>query len=229
MQFIGSLFDGNGILTALFALGAVIVLIVLGVWLLKMVFNVSGSVARGRNKRLAVVDTLQIDPKRQLLIVRRDNVEHLILTGGPQDVLIEGGFPVQEPAATQTSRRPLPSKAPRLQPDTAPAVSTSRPTDTIPQTVVAVPAAQEPAPDAKSVSPIERLRDLGKPADRRTTRSLRHTGLLRPVTTQDPLPAGQNPDISALPDTDSAKEGEDPTGSEVTAFEQDRTSDTDRK
>lgn len=115
MQFITSLFGGSGntILTAVFALGIVVVLIILGVWLLKLVFNASTNVARGRNRRLSVVDSLPLDPKRQLLIVRRDNVEHLILTGGPQDVVVETGIPVEETPAGQPSRRPLPVVAGR--------------------------------------------------------------------------------------------------------------------
>lgn len=231
MQFITSLFSGsgNGFLTALFALGAVIVLIILGVWLLKLVFNVSGTVARGRNKRLSVVDTLQIDPKRQLLIVRRDDTEHLILTGGPQDLLVESGIAVQDPPVNQLTRRPQPNIPARRPVEAAPNVSTNRPSDSVPHTIVAVPAAPPPEPAPEPVSAIERLRDLGKPTNKRTTRSLRHTGLLRPVTTQDALPAGQNPDISDLADSDSAKEDGEPTGSEVTAFEQDKSRDTNRK
>jgi flagellar biogenesis protein FliO len=110
MQFITSLIGGSGNtwLTALFALGIVVVLIVLGVWLLKLVFNASTSVARGRNRRLAVVDTLALDPKRQLLIIRRDNVEHLLLVGGPQDLVVEAGIPVEETQAAQPTRRPIP-------------------------------------------------------------------------------------------------------------------------
>ena len=70
VQFISSLFGDNGgaILTALFALGVVLVLIVLGVWLLKVVFKMSGSVSRGRNRRLSVIDTLQIDHKPNELL-----------------------------------------------------------------------------------------------------------------------------------------------------------------
>ena len=50
MQFITSLFSGSGntVLTAVFALGIVLVLIVLAVWLLKLISNASGRVARGR-------------------------------------------------------------------------------------------------------------------------------------------------------------------------------------
>ncbi|WP_051335307.1 flagellar biosynthetic protein FliO [Methylocapsa acidiphila] len=44
---------------------------------------------RGRLPRLGVVDAFDLDRQRQLVIVRRDNVEHLIMIGGPNDLVIE--------------------------------------------------------------------------------------------------------------------------------------------
>jgi len=46
----------------------------------------------GRERRLDVIDHANVDGKRRLLLVRRDNVEHLIMTGGPVDVVIETGI-----------------------------------------------------------------------------------------------------------------------------------------
>jgi hypothetical protein len=40
-------------------------------------------------KRLEVVEQAWVDNRRRLIIVRRDNVEHLIMTGGPVDLVIE--------------------------------------------------------------------------------------------------------------------------------------------
>src|SRR5579883_1356161 len=48
----------------------------------------SGSV-RGRQPRLAVIESAAVDQRRSLLLIRRDNVEHLIMIGGPSDVVIE--------------------------------------------------------------------------------------------------------------------------------------------
>src|SRR4051812_10713311 len=49
-----------------------------------------GSAARGRQPRLAVVDAAPIgDGRRKLMIIRRDNVEHLLMIGGPTDVVVE--------------------------------------------------------------------------------------------------------------------------------------------
>jgi flagellar protein FliO/FliZ len=63
-------------------------------------------------KRVYVTEQYNIDGKRRLVLVRRDDVEHLIMTGGPVDVVIETGIaPPREPhpdaagaAATVSSR-----------------------------------------------------------------------------------------------------------------------------
>lgn len=188
MSFLSSLFGGSGnsVVTMLLALGIVLVLIVLGMWLLKVIFNASGNVVRGRNRRLAVVDTLALDQKRQLVIVRRDDVEHLILTGGPQDLVVETGIPVEEAPPAQTGRR-----------SAVAAITARKPTAKTPP--VAPPA---PVPPAEPAAP---------PAEPETTiplrapRSLKDTGLLRSVGPSEPV-AGHNQDNSALAPTDSAKE-----------------------
>ena len=200
MQFITSLFGGSGntILTTVFALGAVIVAILLVLWLLKVLSRATGNVTRGRNRRLAVVDSLALDPKRQLLIVRRDNVEHLIMVGGPQDMVVETGIAVEEVPAAQPTRRPIPMVAARKPaPVKAPAPA---------------PAAAQPAEPAPAVPPtaIERLRELGLPTNKRAHLSLRHTGLLRPVSEMEmPLSPALSPENSSapvVPAPDSAKE-----------------------
>lgn len=201
MQFITSLIGGSGNswLTALFALGIVIVLVVLAVWLLKLVFNASSNITRGRNKRLAVVDSLALDPKRHLLIIRRDDVEHLILTGGPQDVVIETGIVVAEEAAAQPTRRPIPMVAAR---------KAAPPTKTVAPAPVVAPAAPPVAinePTAANTA-IERLRELGQPTDKRAHLSLRHTGLLRPVSDGEITVSPENSVNPAARAPDSAKE-----------------------
>jgi flagellar biogenesis protein FliO len=201
VQFITSLFggEGNSLFTALFALGIVVVLIVLAVWLLKLVFNASGNIARGRNRRLSVVDSLALDPKRQLLIIRRDNIEHLILTGGPQDVVVETGIPVED-APAQATRRPLPVAAPRRPVPARPA------------------AAPTPELEVKPTTAMERLRDL-KPANLvATPRSLRQTGLMRAAPpVEAPVHRAEN---STQMDHDSAKQVEGHSGAESTEFDE---------
>jgi len=43
-------------------------------------------------KRIDIVEQVAVDAKRKLLLVRRDDVEHLVMTGGPVDIVIETGI-----------------------------------------------------------------------------------------------------------------------------------------
>ena len=43
-------------------------------------------------RRLGLVEQTTVDNRRKLLLVRRDGVEHLIMTGGPVDLVIETGI-----------------------------------------------------------------------------------------------------------------------------------------
>jgi flagellar protein FliO/FliZ len=61
--------------------------------------------SQSRQPRLAVVDSAPIDDKRNLVIVRRDNVEHLLLIGGTTDLLVEANI---SQAAVQPAREPEP-------------------------------------------------------------------------------------------------------------------------
>jgi hypothetical protein len=42
--------------------------------------------------RLAIMEHAYVDRQRRLVLIRRDDVEHLIMTGGPVDVVIETGI-----------------------------------------------------------------------------------------------------------------------------------------
>ncbi|WP_040325460.1 flagellar biosynthetic protein FliO [Aurantimonas manganoxydans] len=59
-----------------------------------------GTQFKGRAPRLAVMDVTRIDEKRKLVLVRRDEIEHLILIGGQNDVLLEGNI-LRVPAAAR--------------------------------------------------------------------------------------------------------------------------------
>ncbi len=43
-------------------------------------------------RRLSVTEQFNLDNRRRLVLIRRDDVEHLIMTGGPVDVVIETGI-----------------------------------------------------------------------------------------------------------------------------------------
>ena len=119
MGFLTSLFGGEtNYITMFVALAIVVVLIVLAVWLIKVVGDASRNVGRGRNRRLAVIDSIAIDNKRQAVIVRRDEIEHLIVIGGPNDLVVESGFsapPIQQ--AQRPQRRKPADPAPVVAPE----------------------------------------------------------------------------------------------------------------
>lgn len=46
----------------------------------------------GSKRRLSVVETLQIDHKRRLVLVRRDDKEHLIVLGADGEAVVETGI-----------------------------------------------------------------------------------------------------------------------------------------
>lgn len=66
-----------------------------------------------RAPRLAVPDALTIDARRKLVLVRRDNVEHLILVGGNTDIVVEPAIPRFTPNARRTvAASPQPAAVP---------------------------------------------------------------------------------------------------------------------
>lgn len=52
-------------------------------------FGLSASVHGKRQRRLAIVETMNVDGKRKLVLFKRDNAEHLVLLGTGSDLLIE--------------------------------------------------------------------------------------------------------------------------------------------
>ncbi|NLR96260.1 flagellar biosynthesis protein FliO [Rhizobium sp. P38BS-XIX] len=51
---------------------------------------------KNRQPRLQVLDAAAVDARRRLVLVRRDGIEHLIMIGGPTDIVIESG--ISDPA-----------------------------------------------------------------------------------------------------------------------------------
>ena len=52
-----------------------------------------------RTRRLAYIERTALEGGRKLLLVRRDDVEHLILIGGPIDLVVESGIRSEAVAA----------------------------------------------------------------------------------------------------------------------------------
>jgi flagellar biogenesis protein FliO len=130
--------EGQSGLKILFFVIVVLVLLGLAFWLLRRFGGgrLGGGATRGRQPRLAVIDQATVDGRRRLVLIRRDNVEHLLIIGGPTDVVVEQnivraaaalreGAPARPPAAADTLPRAVPlgeDTSWPLQPEPAPKV-----------------------------------------------------------------------------------------------------------
>jgi hypothetical protein len=73
-----------------------------------------------------VIDAASVDGRRRLVLIRRDNVEHLMMIGGPNDLVVEPNI-VRATAARDTGRdqfRPAPPEA-RQETRSTPVVETN--------------------------------------------------------------------------------------------------------
>jgi len=153
---------------------------------------------RNRQPRLQVLDAAAIDTRRRIVLIRRDNIEHLVMIGGPTDLVIESGIgderpylsarPVNQDALEEQQQElPKPVAAPALavtessSPLNAPSVSEAR----IP---MEAPASR---PSASEASKAEPLRPQPTPAAQ-TTEQRRP----QPVP---PRPTEAAPERSAAP------------------------------
>ena len=85
-------------------------LIIAGAWYYKTQMSSgqgsSGLFGSRPEKRLGVVEQSNVDGRRKLVLIRRDGTEHLIMTGGPVDVVIETNIGDQsaQPAQVQPAQ-----------------------------------------------------------------------------------------------------------------------------
>lgn len=100
---------------------------------------------RGRQPRLGVVEAAAVDTRRKLVILRRDNVEHLVMIGGPTDVVVESNIvrvpmaATRESAARNGAAHLEPSAWP-LQPQTEPTMREERLIEELPEFAPAPPS-----------------------------------------------------------------------------------------
>ncbi|MEH6951068.1 flagellar biosynthetic protein FliO [Nitrobacter sp. NHB1] len=94
--------------TFVIAFIVVLALIAGSAWLVRrFAGNRLGATAnRGRMPRLAVIDAAAVDGRRRLVLVRRDNVEHLLMIGGPSDIVVESNIVRATPGRDQIPQRP---------------------------------------------------------------------------------------------------------------------------
>src|SRR5438477_875028 len=98
----------SGTVTFIFAFVVVLGLIGLAAWLVRRYATnrLGTNTNRGRMPRLAVIDAAAVDGRRRLVLVRRDNVEHLLMIGGPSDIVVEPNIVRAIPGRDQMAPRP---------------------------------------------------------------------------------------------------------------------------
>lgn len=116
---------------------------------------------KGRQQRLQVLDAAAIDARRRIVLIRRDGVEHLVMIGGPTDIVIETGIgdlsklPVPQPAiaaptpleaisAREPARQPQQLESPREPPRVASRPAESQLSPPPVQAAIEAPAAAAP-------------------------------------------------------------------------------------
>ncbi len=109
-EFLGS--ELGTLARVVVALLIVLGLIALTIWLIRRFGPITltkTGVARGRQPRLALLESATVDARRRLVLIRRDNVEHLLLVGGPTDVVVEPN--IVRAATMQPQPAPMPPAA----------------------------------------------------------------------------------------------------------------------
>jgi flagellar biogenesis protein FliO len=91
-DFIGTY--GNNLIVAVVGVGLALLILAIALWILRRRGGAAPFIRGGRNRqpRLQVLDATAVDARRRLVLVRRDNVEHLVMIGGPTDIVIESGI-----------------------------------------------------------------------------------------------------------------------------------------
>ena len=127
-----------------------IVVLLLAIWLIIRAIRRPryGNRKRNNKARLAVTDAASVDSRRRLVLLRRDDVEHLIMIGGPTDIVIESDIRQNAPAR----QREIPAEAtmPRMQ-----AAERREPAVATPTPATPPPAKPAEAPRSSSTPPVE--------------------------------------------------------------------------
>ncbi|WP_138380190.1 FliO/MopB family protein [Luteithermobacter gelatinilyticus] len=82
------------IIALLFVIG-LILLLAYGAKRLGLAARVTINSPKAQERRLNIVEVLTVDSKRRLMLIRRDNVEHLIMLGVEKDLVIEQNIPCE--------------------------------------------------------------------------------------------------------------------------------------
>jgi flagellar biogenesis protein FliO len=149
--------------------------------------------ARNRQPRLAVLDSAAVDGRRKLVIIRRDNVEHLLMIGGPTDVVVETNI-VRSAAAAAREAPAVRVNGGEL-PRAIPLPDTTATWPLQPEPAIAAPAApvraerihsEDAAPPAPAAEPAPERAQPAEPAAVAAPPPPRPVPAPRPVPKQAP-------------------------------------------
>lgn len=121
MQYIENLVGiENAPMASYIAMAVTALIVILILWLIIRLIRRPRFASSRRNKqaRLAITDAATVDSKRRLVLLRRDDVEHLIMIGGPTDIIIETDIRRQKQAVAAA---PVETAAPATTAARAPA------------------------------------------------------------------------------------------------------------
>ncbi|WP_374652647.1 flagellar biosynthetic protein FliO [Dongia sp.] len=91
------------VLALLLVLGLIAIL----AWLLRR-FGFGGAMRADSRRRIQILETTAVGPRHRLVLIRRDQVEHLLLLGPQGDVVVERG--IDRKAFEQEMARTAPAK-----------------------------------------------------------------------------------------------------------------------
>lgn len=219
---------GSRLIIAVIGVGIGLLLLVVALYLIRRRNGPSPFLKGGKNRqpRLQVLDAAAVDARRRIVLIRRDDVEHLVMIGGPTDVVIESGIGLSRegvailPEKVQAQSLSAPVLEPRLQkperqaqlsapvatPETAPAIQVRR--DETPETRVASasqPTLTNPQPKATIAPDSTNVVKPEPPASRASAEV--KTAPVQPAAQPSPVkePEITHPAPSVAPAVASAK------------------------
>src|SRR5580698_8173736 len=170
--------------------------------------RLGGASTRGRQPRLGFIDYASVDARRRLILVRRDNVEHLLMIGGPTDVVVEANIVravAANPRDVGVVRSPTMDTLPRTMPLPEPSNGGSWPLQ--PEPIAPQPAPRaapkfEPLPEEPASVPLQPVADSPAKPQRDTLAALADELSARPT----PPPRNRSPLPTRTPPAESRSE-----------------------
>lgn len=76
-----------------------------GLWLVLKRLGLNGPlmVAPGTKRRLKIIEALPLDARRRVILLRRDNKDHLVILGPTGETVVETGITVDENDTQKTA------------------------------------------------------------------------------------------------------------------------------